>query len=111
MQVQRVGRREHGVQWVDEGVVPRIQTRAVVLEDAIRPVFEASGGKYGFLSGQVDPRWERDGEKMLAQGLEIAAQGPNVMVKMPGSKHGYQKIEKLTARLGRSPARSPMIFT
>ena len=66
--------------------------------EAIRPVFEASGGKYGFLSGQVDPRWVRDGEKMLAQGLEIAAQGPNVMVKLPGSKEGYEMIEELTAR-------------
>ena len=65
---------------------------------AIRPVFEASGGKYGFLSGQVDPRWVRDGEKMLAQGLQIAAQGPNVMVKLPGSKEGYEMIEELTAR-------------
>jgi transaldolase len=66
--------------------------------EAIRPVFEASGGKYGFLSGQVDPRWVRDGEKMLAQGLQIAAQGPNVMVKLPGSKEGYEMIEELTAR-------------
>jgi transaldolase len=66
--------------------------------DAIRPVWEKSGGKYGFLSGQVDPRWVRNGEKMLAQGLEIAAQGPNVMVKLPGSKEGYEMIEELTAR-------------
>jgi transaldolase len=65
---------------------------------AIRPVWEASGGKYGFLSGQVDPRWVRDGERMLAQGLQIAAQGPNVMVKLPGSKEGYEMIEELTAR-------------
>jgi transaldolase len=66
--------------------------------EAIRPVFEKSGGKFGFLSGQVDPRFVRDGEKMLAQGLEIAAQGPNVMVKLPGSKEGYEMIEELTAR-------------
>src|SRR5690606_17749302 len=46
--------------------------------DAIRPVFDKSGGKYGFLSGQVDPRYVRDGDKMLAQGLTIAAQGENV---------------------------------
>ena len=37
--------------------------------EAIRPVFDKSGGKYGFLSGQVDPRFVRDGDKMLAQGL------------------------------------------
>ncbi|MBN9505530.1 MAG: hypothetical protein J0I69_05840 [Altererythrobacter sp.] len=66
--------------------------------DAIRPVFDKSGGKYGFLSGQVDPRFVRDGDKMLAQGLTIAAQGENVMVKLPGSKEGYEVLEELTAR-------------
>ena len=66
--------------------------------DAIRRVFETSGGKYGFLSGQVDPRFVSDGDKMLAQGLTIAAQGPNVMVKLPGSKQGYEVLEELTAR-------------
>ena len=65
--------------------------------EAIRPVWEKSGGKYGFLSGQVDPRFVRDGEKMLAQGLQIAAQGPNVMVKLPGSKEGYEMLEELTS--------------
>lgn len=66
--------------------------------EAIRPVFDKSGGKYGFLSGQVDPRFVTDGEKMLRMGLEIAAMGPNVMVKIPGSKEGYEVIEELTAR-------------
>jgi transaldolase len=65
--------------------------------DAIRPVFDKSGGKYGFLSGQVDPRFVRDGDKMLAQGLQIAAQGDNVMVKLPGSKEGYEVLEELTS--------------
>src|SRR5690349_8835397 len=66
--------------------------------DAIRPVYDKSGGKFGFLSGQVDPRFVRDGDKMLAQGLTIAAQGANVMVKLPGSKEGYEVLEELTAR-------------
>jgi len=66
--------------------------------DAILPVYEKSGGKFGFLSGQVDPRYVRDGDKMLAQGLTIAAQGENVMVKLPGSKEGYEVLEELTAR-------------
>ncbi|KRA80776.1 transaldolase family protein [Altererythrobacter sp. Root672] len=65
--------------------------------DAIRPVYDKSGGKFGFLSGQVDPRFVRDGDKMLAQGLTIAAQGENVMVKLPGSKEGYEVLEELTA--------------
>jgi len=65
---------------------------------AIRRVFDTSGGKYGFLSGQVDPRFVTDGDRMLAMGLSIAAQGPNVMVKLPGSKEGYEILEELTAR-------------
>jgi transaldolase len=66
--------------------------------EAIRPVFEKSGGKYGWLSGQVDPRWVRDGARMLEQGLQIVAQGPNVMLKLPGSKEGYEVMEEVTAR-------------
>jgi transaldolase len=66
--------------------------------DAIRPVFEKSGYKYGMLSGQVDPRFVTDGEAMLRQGLSIAAMGDNVMVKLPGSKEGYEVLEELTAR-------------
>ncbi|MBO9497998.1 MAG: hypothetical protein J7496_03030 [Novosphingobium sp.] len=66
--------------------------------DAILPVFEKSGGKYGYLSGQVDPRFVRDGEKMLEQGLSIYEMGDNVMVKLPGSKEGYEVLEELTAR-------------
>ena len=65
---------------------------------AIHPVFAKSGGKYAWLSGQVDPRFVTDGEKMLAQGLSIAAQAENVMVKLPGSKQGYEVLEELTAR-------------
>ncbi|WP_054530479.1 transaldolase family protein [Erythrobacter sp. SG61-1L] len=66
--------------------------------EAILPVYEKSGGKYGMLSGQVDPRFVRDGDKMLAQGLSIYEQAPNVMVKLPGSKEGYEVLEELTAR-------------
>ena len=66
--------------------------------EAILPVYQKSGGQYGFLSGQVDPRYVRDGDKMLAQGLQIFAQAPNVMVKLPGSKEGYEVLEELTAR-------------
>lgn len=64
----------------------------------IRPVFEAMAGRYGYVSGQVDPRVNFDAPAMLAQGLQLAAIAPNVMVKIPGSAEGYQVIEELTAR-------------
>ena len=62
------------------------------------PLFEASNYKEGFLSGQVDPRSVFDKEAMLRQAEEIAAINPNVMIKVPGSKQGYEVIEYLTAR-------------
>jgi transaldolase len=62
------------------------------------PLFEASGYKEGFLSGQVDPRSVFDKEAMLRQAEEIAAINPNVMIKVPGSKQGYEVIEYLTAK-------------
>jgi transaldolase len=62
------------------------------------PLFEASGYKEGFLSGQVDPRSAFDGEAMLRQALEIHAVNPNVMVKVPGTAEGYPVIEELTSR-------------
>ena len=58
--------------------------------DMFLPLFEASGYKEGFLSGQVDPRSAFDGEAMLAQALEIHAVNPNVMVKVPGHGPGLR---------------------
>jgi transaldolase len=62
------------------------------------PLFEASGYKEGFLSGQVDPRSVFDKDAMIRQANEIAAINPNVMVKVPGTKQGYEVIEYLTAK-------------
>lgn len=61
------------------------------------PLFEASNYKEGYLSGQVDPRSAFDKEAMLRQAEEIAAINPNVMIKIPGTKQGYEVIEYLTS--------------
>ena len=66
--------------------------------DMYLPLFEASGYKEGFLSGQVDPRSVFDGEAMTRQAEELVAINPNVMIKIPGSKEGYEVIEYLTAK-------------
>jgi len=62
------------------------------------PLFEASNYKEGFLSGQVDPRSVFDKDAMIRQAEEIAAINPNVMIKVPGSRQGYEVIEYLTAK-------------
>ena len=66
--------------------------------DMYLPLFEASGYKEGCLSGQVDPRSAFDSEAMLEQALDIATLNPNIMIKVPGTKQGYEVIEALTAK-------------
>ena len=66
--------------------------------DMYLPLFEKSGYKEGFLSGQVDPRSVFDKDAMIKQALDIASINPNVMIKVPGSKQGYEVIEFLTAK-------------
>jgi transaldolase len=62
------------------------------------PLFEKSGYREGFLSGQVDPRSVFDKDAMIRQAEELAALNPNVMIKVPGSKQGYGVIEHLTSK-------------
>lgn len=62
------------------------------------PIFEVSGYKYGFISGQVDPRVRHDVDKMVAQGVELHSLSPNVMIKAPGTAEGYEVIKQLTAK-------------
>ncbi|MFZ4438515.1 MAG: transaldolase family protein, partial [Syntrophales bacterium] len=66
--------------------------------DMFMPLFEKTSYREGFLSGQVDPRKSFDKQTMLKQGLELATINPNVMVKVPGTKEGYEVIEELTSR-------------
>jgi len=61
-------------------------------------VFQRSQYRYGYLSGQVDPRNLTDKEKMISQALELASLSPNVMIKVPGSKEGYEVIKFLTSK-------------
>lgn len=65
--------------------------------DMYLPLFEKTGYKEGYLSGQVDPRSVFDKNAMLKQAVDIASINPNVMIKVPGSREGYEVIEELTA--------------
>lgn len=66
--------------------------------DMYLPLFEKSGYKEGYLSGQVDPRSAFDKDAMLKQALELVRINPNIMIKIPGTSVGYEVIEALTAR-------------
>ena len=81
-----------GLFWMNYKEVVRLGSEAYL------PLFEKSGYKEGYLSGQVDPRSVFDKDAMLKQALDIATINPNVMIKVPGSKEGYDVIEELTSR-------------
>ena len=61
------------------------------------PIWEASNGKYGYISGQLDPRLLTEVDKMIAQAKEIRAIAPNVMVKVPASTQGVEVVKALSA--------------
>ena len=66
--------------------------------DMYCPLFQKTGYKEGYLSGQVDPRSVFNKDAMIKQALDIAGINPNVMIKVPGTKQGYEVIEYLTAK-------------
>ena len=65
--------------------------------DRLRPIFEASECRYGYVCCQVDPRDLTDLDAMLAQARRIHAARPNLMVKLPGTKEGIEGVRILTA--------------
>jgi transaldolase len=64
----------------------------------MQPIWEASQGRYGYVSGQLDPRLFTETEIMCRQADEIAALGPNIMVKVPASCQGIDVVRYLTAK-------------
>ncbi|MFE0256801.1 transaldolase family protein [Streptomyces sp. NPDC059010] len=86
----------------DQSVPDVESTFRLVYEEALRraaarmlPMWEASQGRFGWVSGQLDPRYMFDADLMLEQALRIARISPNLMVKVPGSAAGYEVIRRL----------------
>lgn len=64
----------------------------------LMPTYEKSEGRFGYIRSQVQPSIGGDAEAMLAMGLIISTWGPNVMVKIPGTKAGMGVLEELASR-------------
>lgn len=67
--------------------------------DTFRSLYEASGGRDGFVSIEVPPALARDTEGTIeaAGRLWRAVGRPNVMIKIPGTSQGLSAIEECTA--------------
>jgi transaldolase len=63
----------------------------------LSPLYEASGGRYGHVCAQVDPRDLTDMEAMLAQARRLHSLAPNLMIKMPATREGIEGLRTLSA--------------
>jgi transaldolase len=68
--------------------------------DLLRPVYEASGGRDGFISFECTPDVADDTGATIEQALGLWARiaRPNAMIKVPATEAGVPAIEALTAR-------------
>jgi transaldolase len=65
--------------------------------EMMMPIWKASDGKYGYISGQLDPRLITETEKMIKMAKEIRAIAPNVMIKVPASTQGVEVVRVLSS--------------
>ncbi|MEU1195329.1 transaldolase [Streptomyces sp. NPDC005813] len=87
---------ERGVT-VDEAV--RMMTTADVraAADILRPVYDATGGRDGRVSIEVDPRLAHRTAATIAEAKQLAwlVDRPNVMIKIPATKAGLPAITEV----------------
>jgi transaldolase len=84
----------------DEAV--RMMTTADVraAADILRPVYEATGGRDGWVSIEVDPRLAHSTAATIAEAKQLAwlVERPNVMIKIPATKAGLPAITEVVAQ-------------
>jgi transaldolase len=68
--------------------------------DLLRPTYEESHGRDGYVSFECTPDLADDTEATIEQALELWERlaRPNVMIKVPATEAGIPAIEELTAR-------------
>ena len=68
--------------------------------DLLRPAYDESGGRDGFVSFECTPDLADDTNATIEQAIELWTRldRPNVMIKVPATEAGIPAIEELTAR-------------
>lgn len=95
--------------WVDDLILSRpglsryeyfwLTYKEVIRRGAemMMPIWEASDGRYGYISGQLDPRLLTETDRMIETAKEIRAIAPNLMIKVPASTQGVEVVKVLTS--------------
>ena len=87
------------------GSDPRDALWAIMKRDMVQaadlflPLYEASDGRDGYVSIELDPAKAFDTEESVADGLHLFAEldRPNVMIKVPGTEAGVPAVTRLLA--------------
>src|SRR5581483_7266121 len=68
--------------------------------DVLRPVYDATGGRDGRVSIEVDPRVAKDTEKTVAEARNLwwMVDRPNAYIKIPATREGLQAITDTIAQ-------------
>jgi transaldolase len=64
--------------------------------DVFRPIYDSSDGADGFVSLEVNPTLARDTQGTLAEARRLwrEVNRPNLMIKIPGTRQGWEAIER-----------------
>jgi transaldolase len=97
-------------EWIDDKIRldPKLELKELtwlVYKEVVKrgaemylPIFEGSKGRFGWISGQLDPRLFTETEQMVHDGEELSSLSPNVMIKVPASMQGIEVIKILTSK-------------
>ena len=89
--ISNPGLSQHEYFWLTYREVIRLGAQMML------PIWEATGGRYGYISGQLDPRLITETEKMIEMAKEIRAISPNLMIKVPASTQGVEVVKVLSS--------------
>ena len=79
----------------DQAVIVHQARLVKEIADIFRPIYDASGGKAGFVSIQGDPLRDDDAELIFEQSLYNREIGPNIACKIPTTEAGLAAMERL----------------
>ena len=91
---------------VKEGKSPQQILEALMIEDVgraadlLRPLYNSSKGKDGYVSIEVNPEISDNTEAMIAEAQRFHSKlnRPNVMIKIPATQSGFPAIERLISQ-------------
>jgi transaldolase len=95
-----IGKLSHDNPGLDNHKLAWLTYKEVVKRGAemMMPIYEKSHGRYGWISGQLDPRLFTEVDQMVTDADELRAISPNVMIKVPASMQGIEVLKILTSK-------------